>query len=229
VLRRRVLRLMRRLGAVLALVLPLLLVATPAQAAYPHVLDHMGSATHVAIVTAPGWHSTRGGMTLWQKSGSGWHSVRSGIPIWLGRNGFQTVTARHEGDGTTPAGKFPIRFAFGSRSNPGVHIGWTQLHSDSCWSGERKDYNTYVRRSCTSRDESLWASRAVAYRYAAVVGFNDNPAVWGRGSGIFLHESLNRPTAGCVSMSETNLLWTLRWMTPGSWVVMGPQAYVNGL
>jgi L,D-peptidoglycan transpeptidase YkuD (ErfK/YbiS/YcfS/YnhG family) len=220
----------RRAGAVLVLLLPLLLSTTPARAAsYPHVLDHMGPATKVAIVTTPGWKSTRGGLTLWQKYGSTWRAVRAGIPVWVGRNGFQYGTKRHEGDGTTPAGKYPMRSTFGSRANPGVHLPWNQLHSNSCWSGERRDYNTYVRRTCTARDENLWASRAVAYRYAAVVGFNDSPAVWGRGSGIFLHESIGKATSGCVSMSETNLLWTLRWMTPGTWAVLGPQAYVNSL
>jgi L,D-peptidoglycan transpeptidase YkuD (ErfK/YbiS/YcfS/YnhG family) len=219
----------RRWLAVLALSVPVLLRATPAQAAYPRVLDHMGAATHVAVVTTPSWRSTRGGMTLWQKYGSTWRSVRDGIPVWVGRNGFQYAPRRHEGDGTTPAGKFPVRSAFGARADPGARLSWTSLHSDSCWSGERRDYNTYVRRACTARDENLWAGRAVAYRYAAVVGFNDSPAVWGRGSAIFLHESLGQPTSGCVSMSETNLLWTLRWMPKGAWVVMGPQAYVNTL
>jgi len=213
-----------------AVVLALLMVLTPAraEAAYPRVLDHMGSATAVAIVTAPGWHSTRGGMTLWQRTDT-WRAVRTGIPVWVGRNGFQYATRRHEGDGTTPAGKFPMRFAFGGQANPGTHLAWTQLQSNSCWSGERQDYNTYVRRTCTARDENLWASRRSAYRYAAVVGFNDSPAVWGRGSGIFLHVTLSQPTSGCVSMAETNLLWTLRWMPRGAWVVMGPQAYVNSL
>ena len=221
---------MRRSGAVLAALLPLLLTATPARAAsHPRVLDHMGAATSVAIVTTPSWRSTRGGMTLWQRSSTGWHAVRAGIPVWVGRGGFQYASRRHEGDGTTPAGKFPMRFAYGGRANPGTKLSWTALQSNSCWSGERRDYNTYVRRTCTSRDENLWASRSVAYRYAAVVGFNDDPAVWGRGSGIFLHETLNQPTSGCVSMSETNLLWTLRWMPKGAWVVMGPQAYVASL
>jgi L,D-peptidoglycan transpeptidase YkuD (ErfK/YbiS/YcfS/YnhG family) len=219
----------RRLLAVLAAAVPVLLGPSPAQAAYPDVLHHMGAATRVAIVTAPSWHSTRGGMTLWQRSGSSWRSVRTGIPVWVGRNGFHTATARHEGDGTTPAGKFPMRLAFGSRPDPGVHLPWQQLAPGSCWSGERRDYNTYVRRTCTSRDEDLWASRRVAYRYAAAVGFNDRPAVYGRGSGIFLHESIGTATSGCVSMSEQNIVWTLRWLTPGSWVVMGPQAYVNAL
>jgi L,D-peptidoglycan transpeptidase YkuD (ErfK/YbiS/YcfS/YnhG family) len=219
----------RRLLAVLAVLGPLLLTGGPAQASYPKVLDRMGGATQVAIVTTPSWQATRGGMTLWQRSSGTWRSVRAGIPVWVGRNGFQYGDRRHEGDGTTPAGKYPMRFAFGAQANPGAKLRWTQLQSDSCWSGERRDYNTYVRRDCTARDEDLWAARRVAYRYAAVVGFNDSPAVWGRGSGIFLHVSLNRPTAGCVSMSETNLLWTLRWMSAGAWVVMGPQAYVDRL
>ena len=220
---------MRRLLALVALTLPLLLTAGRAEAAYPRVLDHMGSATAVAIVTTPGWRSTRGGMTLWQKGSGTWRAVRTGIPVWVGRNGFQYASRRHEGDGTTPAGKFPMRSAFGGQPNPGAHLPWTQLQSSSCWSGERADYNTYVRRTCTARDENLWASRGSAYRYAAVVGFNDSPAVWGRGSAIFLHVTLSQPTSGCVSMSQTNLLWTLRWMPRGAWVVMGPQAYVNTL
>jgi L,D-peptidoglycan transpeptidase YkuD (ErfK/YbiS/YcfS/YnhG family) len=230
-LRRRVLRLMRRaLPFLLALLAAVPLLASPAGAAgHPGVLDRMGSATRVIIVTTPSWRATSGGATLWQKSGTTWRAVRAGIPVRVGRSGFQTANARHEGDGTTPAGKFPMRFAFGSRPNPGVHVGWKSLAPRTCWSGERRDYNTWVRRTCTGRDEDLWAARAVAYRYAAVVGFNDNPAVWGRGSGIFLHETLNRPTAGCVAMSQANLLWTLRWMTPGAWIVMGPQAYVDRL
>jgi L,D-peptidoglycan transpeptidase YkuD (ErfK/YbiS/YcfS/YnhG family) len=220
----------RPLVLLLAVLLVVPLAASPAQAAgHPGVLDRMGSATRVVVVTAPSWRSTRGGATLWQRTSTGWHAVRVGIPVWVGRNGFQTITARHEGDGTTPAGKFPMRFAFGSRANPGVHLGWRSLAPQTCWSGERRDYNTWVRRTCTSRDEDLWASRALAYRYAAAIGFNDSPAVWGRGSAIFLHESLSRPTTGCVSMSETNLLVTLRWLTPGSWIVMGPQAYVDRL
>ena len=219
----------RRALALVVLTLPLLLTAPRAEAAYPNVLNHMGSATSVAIVTTPGWRSTRGGMTLWQKSSGTWRAVRTGIPVWVGRNGWQYAAQRHEGDGTSPAGKFPMRFAFGAQPNPGAKLAWTQLQTNSCWSGERPDYNTYVRRTCTSRDENLWASRRTAYRYAAVVGFNDSPAVWGRGSGIFFHVTLSQPTSGCVSMSETNLLWTLRWMPKGAWVVMGPQAYVNAL
>ena len=220
---------LKRLLAVTGLLLPLLLAPGRAEAAHPRVLDHMGRVTAVALVTTPGWRSTRGTLALWQRTNGTWRTVRSGIPVWVGRNGFQYASRRHEGDGTSPAGRFPMRFAFGAQPNPGARLAWTQLHTNSCWSGERADYNTYVRRTCTSRDENLWASRRTAYRYAAVVGFNDSPAVWGRGSAIFLHVSLGKATSGCVSMAESNLLTTLRWMPRGAWIVMGPQAYVNTL
>lgn len=221
---------MRRLIALLAVLVPVLLLPRPALAAsHPRLLDHVGSTTKVLVVTGRTWTSQRASLVLWQKSGGTWRAVHPGIGVWVGRNGFRPARARHEGDGTTPAGVFVMRYAFGSRANPGVHVGWKQLTSSSCWSGEPRDYNTYVRRTCTSRDENLWASRAVAYRYAAVVGFNDTPAVWGRGSGIFLHESVGIPTSGCVSMSEANVVWMLRWMTPGTKIAMGPLSYVNAL
>ena len=153
--------------------------------------------------------------------------MRTRSPVRVGRAGFSTN--RHEGDGTSPAGTFLLRYAFGARANPGVHLGWKALVPHSCWSGERADYNRWVHRVCTSRDEDLWASRAVAYRYAAVIGFNDAPPVWGRGSGIFLHEDYGQATRGCVAMREADLLAVLRWMTPGTKIVMGPESYVASL
>lgn len=218
---------LHRLLVTLLVAVPLALSASPAQASTPSVLNHVGSTTKVVIVTTPSWTATSGTATLWQKVNGSWRAVRSAMPARVGRSGFKTD--RHEGDGSSPAGKFLMRYAFGSRANPGVHIGWKALVPYSCWSGERADYNRWVHRVCTSRDENLWASRAVAYRYAAVIGFNDSPVVWGKGSGIFLHETLNRATAGCVALSEANLVATLRWMTPGTKIVMGPQSYVARL
>jgi L,D-peptidoglycan transpeptidase YkuD (ErfK/YbiS/YcfS/YnhG family) len=215
---------MRRALFALLLALPLLLVATPAEAAAPPGLNHVGSTTKVLVVTTGHWASTTGTATTWQKTNGRWAAVRGRMPVYVGRTGFSTH--RHEGDGTTPAGTFLMRFAFGARANPGVHLGWRAIVPNSCWSGERADYNRWVHRVCTSHDEDLWASRAVAYRYAAAIGYNDSPAVWGKGSAIFLHEQIGKPTSGCVSMREADLTAVLRWMTPGTKIVMGPQSYV---
>jgi L,D-peptidoglycan transpeptidase YkuD (ErfK/YbiS/YcfS/YnhG family) len=215
---------MRRALLALLMALPLLLVASPADAAVPPGLAHVGSTSKVLVVTTGHWASTTGTATSWQKVSGRWRAVRTTMPVYVGRSGFST--SRHEGDGTSPAGTFLMRFAFGARANPGVHLGWRSIVPSSCWAGERPDYNRWVHRSCTSRDEDLWASRAVAYRYAAAIGFNDAPAVWGKGSAMFLHEQIGKATSGCVSMREADLLAVLRWMTPGTKIVMGPKSYV---
>jgi L,D-peptidoglycan transpeptidase YkuD (ErfK/YbiS/YcfS/YnhG family) len=55
------------------------------------------------------------------------------------------------------------------------------------------------------------------YDLVAVVGFNDDPVVPGRGSAIFLH--LARldylPTAGCVALAEADLRAALEQLRPG--------------
>lgn len=219
---------MRLLLAVLV-ALPVLLTAGPAQAATPPALNHLGSATRAVIVTGRSASSTTGTATAWVKSGGSWHVARGPMAVRLGRNGFSSVSRRHEGDGTTPAGKFHLRYAFGSAANPGAQLRWRALVPYSCWSGERADYNHWAHRVCTARDENLYASRRVAYRYAIVVGFNDNPVVYGRGSGIFLHETVNQATSGCVSMSEANISFLVRWITPTTWLLMGPESYVAHL
>lgn len=215
---------MCRVLLALLMSLPLLLEATAAEAAAPPGLNHVGTGTKVLVVSTASAKATTGTATAWQKSAGRWYAVRGRIPVYVGRNGFSAN--RHEGDGTTPTGTFLMRYAFGARANPGVHIGWRSIVPNSCWSGERADYNRWVHRSCTSRDEDLWASRSVAYRYAGAIGYNDSPAVWGKGSAIFLHEQIGRPTSGCVSMREADLLAVLHWMTPGTKIVMGPQSYV---
>lgn len=209
--------------------LVLLAFATPAQAAMPSVLDHLGSATRALIVTGPTASSTKGTATAWQKVNGGWHVARGSMPVNLGRGGLRSASSRHEGDGSTPAGRFHLRYAFGSAPNPGSRLGWKSLVPHSCWSGERADYNRWVHRVCTTRDEDLYAARQTAYRYVVAVGFNDNPAVYGRGSAIFLHQTLGVATSGCVSFSASDITYLVRWITPDTWLVMGPESYVSHL
>jgi L,D-peptidoglycan transpeptidase YkuD (ErfK/YbiS/YcfS/YnhG family) len=48
------------------------------------------------------------------------------------------------------------------------------------------------------------------------VAFNMSPIVPGRGSGIFLHVQMPRPTNGCISLRRASLLRVLRWLSPAS-------------
>ena len=55
-----------------------------------------------------------------------------------------------------------------------------------------------------------------AYQHLAVIAYNTNPVVPGRGSGIFFHVSTGRPTLGCVSLPLPQLVSTLRWLQPAA-------------
>ncbi|HEX6677941.1 MAG TPA: L,D-transpeptidase family protein [Actinomycetes bacterium] len=195
----------------------------------PGRIRGLRAATQAIVVTGGSWRDTRATVRVYQRSGNRWRLVRGPMPARVGRHGFSAH--RHEGDGTTPAGIFGLVHGFGSLPDPGVHgFGWRRLGRGSCWSGERADYNRWVAgRRCTARDENLWKSRRVAYRYAALIDFNYRRPVYGRGSGIFLHQQTGRPTAGCVSLRAADLVAVLRWMRPGVRIVIGPAGYVTRL
>jgi L,D-peptidoglycan transpeptidase YkuD (ErfK/YbiS/YcfS/YnhG family) len=76
--------------------------------------------------------------------------------------------------------------------------------------------------------EALW-TEAPAYEHLAVIEYNANPVVPGRGSGIFLHVSIGVPTDGCVSLPEPQLDLVLRWLRPSlhPLVVIGTAAEIR--
>jgi L,D-peptidoglycan transpeptidase YkuD (ErfK/YbiS/YcfS/YnhG family) len=61
----------------------------------------------------------------------------------------------------------------------------------------------------------MWEERT-AYVHLAVVEFNMNPVVPGRGSGIFLHAQTGGPTNGCISLRRAELVRVLRWLRPSA-------------
>ena len=105
---------------------------------------------------------------------------------------------------------------------------YRRLRPNSCWSGSRADYNRWVTRAC-AYGESLSKNRRVAYQHAAVIDFDYRRPVDKKGSGIFLHQQTGGPTAGCVGMHPGDLVRVLRWIRPGTRILMGPAAWVSGL
>ena len=213
----------------------LLVVATVACAPPPRYVVPVGDARQLVVVTSSGWSSTSGRLSTYEKVGSTWRTVRSGLPVRLGRHG---LNANHqEGDGTTPAGSFPIVGMMGGQANPGVRFPYHQLVPGDCWisNSALASYNTMVHASpCSPPNEDLYRIGAGAYRYAAITGYNMSPVVPGAGSAILLHrdsyDSAGRsvPTSGCVSMGETDLLSVLRWLDPAAHprVAIGPSSWL---
>src|SRR5215210_2397289 len=112
---------------------------------------------------------------------------------------------------------------YGNAQNRGVHFPYVRLRCGDWWVEDARSraYNTFQRVGCGRappfRITSADMSRSpTAYAHLAVVAYNTNPVVPGRGSGIFLHVQIGKPTSGCVSLRRPALVHVLRWLRPGA-------------
>ena len=126
-----------------------------------------------------------------------------------------------EGDGVTPRGTFPLRQIFyrADRISKPVSIlpvRTTEPDDGWCDAPANSNYNRPVKLPYPAGAEHLWRDDSL-YDLVAVVGFNDDPVMPGKGSAIFLH--LAKPdyllTAGCVALSEADLRAALAQLRPG--------------
>ena len=185
-------------------------------------LASTGRATQLVTVVAARRTATQGSLRLWRKTGRCWLGVAGPWTAWLGQRGISAN--KHEGDRATPAGAFGFgRVMYGIDANPGVRYAYHRIACGDWWVEDPSSpyYNRFRHVPCrwkppfrvTSEDLSR---SPTAYRHFAVIRYNAEPVVPGRGSGIFLHASTGRPTLGCVSLPLQRLTTTLRWLRPAS-------------
>lgn len=139
--------------------------------------------------------------------------------IWteiLSTDGFvgsMGVGQANEFQSITPEGTFPLYFAFGVKPNPGTALGYLQVDDNDYWVGDSSSplYNQYVRTDAPFTewdDAEHLIDYPNAYAYCLFIGYNVE-GVAGAGSCFFLHCSTGGPTAGCVSVSEADMIFIL--------------------
>ena len=159
-------------------------------------------------------------LTLWQKQSDGsWKSGKT-MSCDYGKNGFIEASSRKQGSLTTPKGSFPLLYAFGKASNPGTAMTYKNITANSYLSDEKDTYNTWVESATPVSGEHL--IDYYQYKYAVNIGFNVNPTVYGRGAAIFLHckSTDHNYTAGCVSLSEADMVSVLQDLKNGSYMII---------
>ena len=136
----------------------------------------------------------------------------------LGRAGIAEM--KREGDGHTPAGRFPLRrvlYRPDRSAAPVTALPVEPLRPDMGWCDDpdSRYYNRPVVLPCRARHEVLWRGDGL-YDVVVVVGHNDRPPVAHMGSAIFLHVA--RPdwgfTEGCVALALPDLLAVLAGCGP---------------
>jgi len=184
-------------------------------------LPATGGAGQLVTVDAAAARSTTAVVRLDRRDGRCWRLAAGPWPAHVGRNG---LSADHrEGDGTTPLGTFPVgRTAYGVAPDPGTRLAYHVLRCGDWWDEDpaSSTYNRFRHVRCGTRppfggdSEALWLQTG-AYSHFAVVDYNAHPTVPGRGSAIFIHVDLGRPTNGCVSLPADDLAELLRLLRPG--------------
>jgi zinc D-Ala-D-Ala dipeptidase len=194
------------------------------------------ASEQLVVVITPNWTSTTGTMQRFERAtlSSEWRPLTDPIPVVVGRTGiawgvgFDDVSAegphKHEGDGKSPAGIFPLDTAFGFAprdSMESVKLPYVQLlpTTDCVDDTASAHYNTVVDKASVARVD--WNSaehmRQVAqYEVGVIVGYNAAPPVKGRGSCIFLHiwAGPDSHTAGCSAFDESMLRDAMVWLDP---------------
>lgn len=132
---------------------------------------------------------------------------------FVGKNGI--TPNKKEGDGKTPAGKFSIGTAFGTKGNPGTSMSFRPISDDDVWVDDPESslYNSWQSKSATKEEWSSAEDMFIPqYRYGFVINYNTN-RVPHKGSAIFFHVA-NNYTLGCVGTSEQDVIRILKWLNP---------------
>jgi L,D-peptidoglycan transpeptidase YkuD (ErfK/YbiS/YcfS/YnhG family) len=151
---------------------------------------------------------------LWERNGDSWRITLGPWPGVVGSSGIAPTPTKREGDKRTPAGCFPLGPAFGEAPAGDTRLDYFQATANDFWIDDpvSPDYNRRVvgpRPSCSHerlrRDDHQ-------YRRAAVIGYNTEQPVPGRGSAIFLHvwRGPGLGTDGCVALAADHVDQLLR-------------------
>ena len=142
----------------------------------------------------------------------------------LGRSGLRLD--KHEGDGATPIGVWPVRAVLyrpDRVARPETALPVRPIDADDGWCDDptHGDYNRPVRLPHPASCEKMWRDDHL-YDVVVVLGHNDAPPVAGLGSAIFLHvaDPDGKPTQGCVALALPDLLIMLKSCRPGDRLVV---------
>jgi L,D-peptidoglycan transpeptidase YkuD (ErfK/YbiS/YcfS/YnhG family) len=189
--------------------------------------------TQLVFGIAPSWNSVRGESRLFERSqGGDWSPVAGPFPVLFGKNGIAWGTGlagqnesglrKKERDGRAPAGVFEVGQVFGYESKlpAGADYPYHQVTEADVWSDDPRspNYNRHIvidpKNPPDNYTHEKMRSGDFAYHWLIDIRHNSDPPIPGAGSAIFFHirRGVNRPTTGCTTMAEANLVKLISWL-----------------
>jgi len=185
------------------------------------------------VVTTKDWDATTGTARLYERKNvsADWKMVGESFPVVIGRSGLawgdelprQTPATKikREGDGSAPAGIFPLTATFGKSSKPeALELPYTKLAEfTECVDDARSSfYNRIVNRMQVGnfdwKSSEKMAAITPEYDLGIFVAYNSFPVVKENGSCVFLHiwKDAATSTEGCTAMERRNLERLFGWL-----------------
>lgn len=183
---------------------------------------------------APTWDSMHGRIQRFHREpGGAWQAVSEPVPVLFGKNGLawgrgikgtdEPGLHKKEHDGRAPAGVFRIGkiYTYDAELPNGAQYPFHTVTDADAWVDDpgSPSYNQFV----TIRDPKnppAWFEKQkmrhndFAYRWLVEIRHNADPTDAGAGSAIFFHirRGESRPTSGCTTMAEPELVKLIRFL-----------------
>ncbi len=189
------------------------------------------NATQLFVVAGIGMDKTTAFVSMHEKGADGsWKQILS-TPGFVGKNGLCADADHREGCAQTPIGVYRFNKAFGIASDPGCAIPYTKVTKDLYWSGDQRkgmQYNKMVSINDYPKLDKKASEHLIdytkSYQYCLSISFNEK-CVLGKGSAIFLHcHGEHKYTAGCVSVSKSNMLKIMKRVKSDCVVIINTKA-----
>jgi L,D-peptidoglycan transpeptidase YkuD (ErfK/YbiS/YcfS/YnhG family) len=190
------------------------------------------SVRQVIVGIAPDWNSMNGQMQLLQKNGDTWTPATLPIRVLFGKNGLAWGRGeiigsgggpeKVERDNRAPAGVFKIGiiYTYDHALPPGADYPFHTVTAADTWVDDLHSpyYNQHV--VVDPGNPPAWYNKAkmrlgdFAYHWLVEIRHNSDPPEPGFGSAIFFHirRGPSRPSAGCTTMAESNLVTLVKWL-----------------
>lgn len=220
------------LTAVLAVVsLPQLKVQPPPELKIP-----FAESLQLLLVTTAGWNENEGKAQMFERSSPGarWKAKGKDFAVVIGINGSawdresspkSATKFKVEGDGRSPAGLFPLKFAFGFAAKPeGLKFSYIKIEegAECIDDAASSHYNKIADRYKVGNFD--WRSGEKIFELGhenplgVFVAYNSFPIRSGNGSCIFLRvwKNADMPTKGSTAMRRSDLENIVSWLDPNA-------------
>jgi L,D-peptidoglycan transpeptidase YkuD (ErfK/YbiS/YcfS/YnhG family) len=189
--------------------------------------------TQLIVALAPDWNSMNGRAQLLDRAGDGWKADGKIFPVLYGKHGLawgsglagrdESGLRKKERDGRAPAGIFRIGkiYTYDAQLPAGADYPFHQVTKADAWVDDVRSpqYNQFVTIDDAAHPPAWFEKQKMrhndfAYRWLVEIRHNSDPPVPGYGSAIFFHirRGVNRPTAGCTTMAEADLVRVVTWL-----------------